>query len=92
MASALAGLCADEVAADVDGLLDVLWVADHVHDGDACGVQAVDSLARGNADCGDEEGGLFGDDDVDELGKLALCVVVLDGGGSNNEGEISVWY
>ena len=79
VSSTLTGLGADKVATDVEGLLDVLGVANHVHDGDASLVQLVDGPNRGNTDSADEELGLLLNDDVEELWELALGVVVLSG-------------
>lgn len=87
VSSTLAGLGADDVAAGVDGLLDVLGVPDHVHDRDAGLVQGVDRPLGGHADGGDEEAGFLLDDDLDEFRELALGVVVLrvDQSGSSAE-------
>lgn len=76
VAAALAALRADDVDADVDALLDVLDVADHVHVEDARGVELVHDGLGGHADGGDEDLGLLLNDDVDELVELALGVVI----------------
>jgi len=78
VASSLTGLGADDVATGVDGLLDMLGVADHVHDGDAGLVKLVDGPLGGNTDGGNKELCLLRNDNLDELRKLALGVVVLD--------------
>ena len=39
-------------------------------------MELVDNGLGRHADSGDEEAGLLGDDDIDELAELALCVVV----------------
>lgn len=74
--AALTTLGADDVDADVEGLGDVLGVADHVHAEDAGTVEALDDCLGGDTDGGDEELGAALDDDVDELVELALGVVV----------------
>ena len=53
-----------------------LWGTD-VHDGDACGVELVHGPLGRDTDGADEELGLLLDDDVDELGQLALGVIIL---------------
>lgn len=52
-------------------------MADHVHDEDAGGVQAVDDGLGRDADGADEEAGAALDGDVDELVQLAVGVVVV---------------
>lgn len=81
VSSTLTSLGANKVATDVDGLLDVLGVANHVHDRDAGLVQLVDGPNRGNTNGADEELGLLLNDNVEELGELTLGVVVLRGSG-----------
>lgn len=49
----------------------------HVHDGDAVLVELVNGPLGGNTDGAHKELGALLDDDVDELGKLALGVVVV---------------
>lgn len=72
----LTTLSADDIDTEVEALLDVLGVADHVHVDDAVGVELVDDVLGGNTDGGDEELGTGLDDDVDELVELALGVIV----------------
>lgn len=79
VAAALAALGADDVDADVEALLDVLDVANHVHVQDASLVQLVDGRLGRDADGGDEEPGARFDGDVDEFIELTLCVVVARG-------------
>jgi hypothetical protein len=74
--ASLTALGADDVDAEVEALLDVLWVPDHVHVEDAGLVEAVDDGLGWDADGGDEELGPGLDHDVDELVELALGVVV----------------
>lgn len=76
MATALTTLGADDVDAEVDALLHMLDVADHVHVDDAGAVELVDDGLGGHADGGDEELGARVNDDVDHLVELALGVVV----------------
>ena len=74
--STLATLGADKVDAELEALLDVLGVADHVHVEDAGAVEALDNVLGGHTDGGDEEAGAGVDDDVDQLIELTLGVVV----------------
>jgi hypothetical protein len=77
VSSTLTGLGTDDVAASVDCLLDVLGVANHVHDGDPGSMELVNSELGGNANSRDEDTGALLNDDVDEFRKLTLGVVVL---------------
>lgn len=79
VATALTALGADDVGADVQALLDVLDVADHVHVQDAGLVQPLDGGLGGHADGADEQLGAGLDDDVDEGIELALGVVIAIG-------------
>jgi hypothetical protein len=74
--TSLTTLGADDINANIQGLLDVLGVADHVHAEDAGTVELVDNGLGGNTDGGDEKTSLFLDDNIDELTELALGVVV----------------
>lgn len=76
VATTLTTLGADDVDAEVNALLDVLNVADHVHVDDAIGVELVDDGLGGHTDGRDEEFGALLNDNVDELVELALCVIV----------------
>lgn len=49
MTTAFTSLGADDVNTDVECLLDVLGVADHVHHRDAGGMELVNGLLGGNA-------------------------------------------
>lgn len=79
VAAALTALGADDVGADVEALLDVLDVANHVHVQDAGLVQLLDDRLGRHADGADEQLGAGLDDDVDEAIELALGVVVAIG-------------
>ena len=88
MASSFAGLRANNVDADVKGLLNMLRVTDlrrpvnsigllwrngcthHVHDEDACLMQALDDMLGRDTNSADEERGLLVDDHVNELVEL----------------------
>lgn len=72
----LTTLGADNVDAEVEALLDVLGVSDHVHVDDAGSVESVDDVLGRDTDSRDEELGARFDDDVDELVELALGVIV----------------
>ena len=78
VASSFATLSADHVDAELETLLDVLGVADHVHVEDAGLVQLIDNLLGWDADGGDEETGAGLDDNVGEFAELALGVVVAE--------------
>jgi len=73
----LTTLGADDIDSEVEALLDVLGVADHVHVDNAVLVELLNDVARGDTDGGNEELGARLDDDVDELVELALGVVVV---------------
>lgn len=75
----LTTLGADDIDTDVESLLDVLGVADHVHAEDAGTVEPLDDSLGGNTDGRDEELSTALDDDIDELVELALGVVVAVG-------------
>lgn len=74
--TALTTLCADNINTNIQGLLDVLGVADHVHAEDAGTVELVDNSLGGDADGGDEKASLLLDNNINELTELALGVVV----------------
>lgn len=76
VATALTTLGADDVGASIEGLLDVLGVADHVHVENAGGMELLDNGLGGDTDGADEQLGAALDDDVDEFIELALGVVV----------------
>lgn len=81
VAATLTTLGADDIDTDVEGLLDVLGVADHVHAEDTGTVELLDNGLGGNTDGGDEKLGTTLNDNVDELVELAFGVVVAEGGG-----------
>jgi hypothetical protein len=74
--TALTTLGADNINANIKGLLDVLRVAYHVHAEDAGTVELIDNSLGGNTDSRDEKASLFLDDNINELTELALGVVV----------------
>lgn len=74
--TALTTLGADDIGTGIEGLLDVLGVADHVHVEDTGLVESLDDVLGGNTDGGNEELGTALDDDVDQLIELTLGVVV----------------
>ena len=76
VSTTLATLRADDVNTEVETLLDVLGVTDHVHVEDAVLVQLIDNGFGWDTDGGDKELSARVDDDVDELVQLALGVVV----------------
>lgn len=77
VSSTLTSLRANDVAASVNGLLDVLGVPDHVHDRDTGFVEFINSPLGRNANSGHEKAGFLLDNDLDELGELTFCVIVL---------------
>jgi hypothetical protein len=79
VSTALASLGADDIDAEIQALLDVLGVSNHVHVENARFVESVDDVLGGNANGGDEELGPAVDDDADELVELAFCVIVAGG-------------
>jgi hypothetical protein len=76
VSTALTTLCADDVDTEVEALLDVLRVTDHVHVENAVLVELFDDFLGRNANGGDKELSTRVDDDIDELVQLALSVVV----------------
>ena len=76
VATTLTTLGADDVDTELEALLDVLDVANHVHVHDAMLVELVDNGLGGDTDGGNEELGTRFDDDVYELVELALGVIV----------------
>lgn len=76
VATTLTALGADDVGTDVQALLDVLGVADHVHVEDTSLVQSLDDGLGGHTDGANEQLSAGLDDDVDQAIKLALGVVV----------------
>lgn len=77
MTSSFTGLGADEINTNLERLLDVLGVADHVHNEDTGLVELVDGPFGWDTDGRDEEGGLLGDDNINEFGELTLSVIGL---------------
>jgi hypothetical protein len=65
VSTSLATLCANDIDTKIKALLNVLWVANHIHVEDAMAMQLVDDLFRRDADGGDEELSAGLDDDVD---------------------------
>jgi hypothetical protein len=72
----LTTLSANDVGTSIKGLLNVLGVTNHVHVKDASGVKSFNDVLGRNTDSGYEELGSFLDDNVNQLVKLALGVVV----------------
>ena len=76
VSTSLTTLCANNIDAEIEALLDVLGVTDHVHVKDACLVETVDDMLRWDADGGDEELCAAVDDDAHELVKFALSIII----------------
>jgi hypothetical protein len=72
----LTTLSADDVGTSVEGLLNMLGVTDHVHIKDTSLVKFFHDVLGRNTDSGNEELGAFRNDDINQLVKLALGVVV----------------
>lgn len=77
MSSAFSSLRADNINTNVECLLDVFRVADHVHNGDASFVKLLNDLLCRNTDGANEKCSLLLDDDVNKFRKLSFCVVEL---------------
>lgn len=77
VATTLTTLSANDIDAEVEALLDVLDVTDHVHVNNAIGVELVNDSLGGNTDGRDEELSALLDDNVDELVELTLGVIVV---------------
>jgi len=91
VSSSLTTLCANDVDAEIEALLDVLGVANHVHVKDAGFVETVDDMLGRDTDGGDEELGAAVDDDANELVEFALSIIVVClSGASTNLGEKQV--
>lgn len=76
VATTFAALGADDVNAELETLLDVLDVADHVHVQNPSLLELLDDMLGGDSDSRDEQLGVRLDDDVDQLIEFALCVIV----------------
>ena len=68
-------LRADNIHTNRQSLGNVLRGTNHVHNKDVGGVELLNCPFRGDADGADKDLGFAGDDDVDEGGELAACVV-----------------
>ena len=77
MATSFTSLWTNQVHTNVESFQNMLGVADHVHDQDAGGVQALDDVAGRHADGADEQLGAALDGDGYELVQLAVRVVVV---------------
>lgn len=77
VATAFTTLGADDIDAQLEALLDVLGVANHVHVQDAVLVQALDDVSGRHTDGRDKQRDLLFNDDINQLVQLALGVVVV---------------
>jgi hypothetical protein len=77
VSTTLAGLCADEVDANIKCLSNMLWVPDHVHNGNASFVQLFYDVSRWDTDGADKELCALVDNDIDQLIEFSTSVVVL---------------
>jgi hypothetical protein len=78
VATTFTSLSADDINTELEAFLDVLWVTDHVHVENTVCVDLVNDSLWWDTDSRDEELGARFNDDVNELAKLTLCVVVAD--------------
>jgi hypothetical protein len=69
-------LGANDIRTDIDSLLHVLGMANHVHVENSIFVKFIDNGLGRNTDGRDEELSAALNDDVDKFVKLALCVIV----------------
>jgi hypothetical protein len=74
----LTTLGADNVGAEVEALLDVLWVSDHIHVENAGLVELLDNMLGRDTDGTDEEFSSALDDDINKLVELSFGVVVAE--------------
>jgi hypothetical protein len=74
--TALTTLGTDDIGTELETLLDVLDVANHVHIVDASLVKLVDDGLRRHTNGGNKEFGTGLDDRVDELVQLTLGIIV----------------
>ena len=72
----LTTLGADNIDTNIEALLNVLGVTDHVHGEDTGAVELLDDGLGRNTDGRDEKAGALRDDDIDKLSELTLGVVV----------------
>ena len=76
MAAAFATLCANHINAYVQALLDVLWMADHVHVQNTGLVKSFNHIFGRNAHSRHEKLGAAINDYADEFIKLAFSVII----------------
>lgn len=76
VSTTLASLCADNVNTEVEALLNVLWVSDHVHVQNAGLVEALDNMFGRNSDGGDEKLSTRVDNNAGQLVELSLRIIV----------------
>lgn len=78
VSTTFAALCANNICTGIEGLLNMLRVANHVHVEDASSVQLLNNRLRRNSDGGNEEFCAALDNNIDKFIEFALCVVVAD--------------
>ena len=76
VSTSLATLGADHINTEVEALLNMLWVSDHVHVENTVGVELVDNSLWWDTDGGNEKFSTRLDNNIDELIELALGVIV----------------
>lgn len=76
MPASFSSLGTQNVHPVVQTFLDMFRVADHVHVQDSIGMQAIHDFPRRDANRAYKQPSLGFDDDIDELGQVALGVVV----------------
>lgn len=76
VSASLTALGADHINTEVEALLNVLWVPDHVHVKNTVCVELVDNRLWWDTDGGNEKLSTGLDNNIDELVELALGVIV----------------
>lgn len=76
VSTSLTTLSTNDIDAEVQALLHMLWVSDHVHVENAGLMNTFDDMLRWHTNSRDEEFGSAVDDDIDKLIELTLGVIV----------------
>ena len=76
MSSSLTTLCTDDIDAEIEALLNVLGVSNHVHVRNASFMEAFDDMLGRNANGGDKELGAAVNDDAHKLVEFAFRIII----------------
>ena len=76
VSTSLATLGADHINTEVEALLNMLWVSDHVHVEDTVGMELVDNSLWWHTNGGNKKLSTGLDNNIDELIELALGVII----------------